>query len=165
MGIDPGSLFCGYGIVEQDGMRNISHVVSGVITLPKREPLYMRLRRLYEDVRSILRLYEPRQAVVEKVFFAKGVKAALHLGHARGVVLLAAAEEGVVLHEYSPSEIKKAVVGYGRAEKAQVQKMVQTILSLDETPPPDGADALALAICHINAMSFRSCLVDPRGSS
>jgi len=101
-----------------------------------------------------MKLYDPEQAVIEKVFFAKGIKAALHLGHARGVILLAVAEAGVVLQEYSPNEIKKAVV-------RQVQKMVQTILSLDEEPPPDGADALALAICHLNTMNFMSCLVYP----
>ncbi|NOZ26212.1 MAG: crossover junction endodeoxyribonuclease RuvC [Nitrospirae bacterium] len=163
LGIDPGSILCGYGIVEQDERRRLTHLGSGVIALPRKKPLHMRLMHLYEDVRNIVRLYEPQQVVVEKVFFAKGVKAALHLGHARGVVLLAVAEEGVELQEYSPNEIKKAVVGYGRAEKCQVQKMVQTILSLDGIPSPDSADALALAICHVNTMNFRSCLAGPRG--
>jgi len=161
MGIDPGSISCGYGVIEQDERRNLFHVSSGVIALPGKEPLHVRLKHLYGDIRDVVKLYGPEQVVVEKVFFAKGVKAALHLGHARGVVLLAVAEEGLALQEYSPNEIKKAVVGYGRAEKRQVQKMVQTILSLDEEPPPDSADALALAICHINTMNFRSCLVDP----
>lgn len=137
------------------------HVSSGVIALPKKEPLHIRLKQLHEDIRDIMKLYDPEQAVIEKVFFAKGIKAALHLGYARGVILLAVAEEDVVLQEYSPNEIKKAVVGYGRAEKRQVQKMVKTILSLDEEPSPDGADALALAICHLNTMNFRSCLVYP----
>ncbi len=152
VGIDPGSLSCGFGVIEQDDLGNLRHICSGTITLPRREPLRMRLRLLYEEVRGIMKRYGPEEAAIETVFFAKGVNSALHLGYARGVILLATAEEGIDLYEYSPGEVKKAVVGYGRAEKGQMQWMVRTILSLEETPLPDSADALALAICHLNTV-------------
>jgi crossover junction endodeoxyribonuclease RuvC len=152
VGIDPGSILCGYGIVEQDSRRNLLHVSSGTITLARNKPLETRLKVLYGELRSILLNYSPDEAVIEKVFFAKGIKAALNLGHARGVVLLAIAEEDINLFEYNPNEVKKAVVGYGKAEKSQVQQMVKTILSLNDDPLPDSADALALAICHLNTI-------------
>ncbi len=165
VGIDPGSLACGYGVVERDSSKELVHVSSGVIRLPRKEPLYVRLKLLHEQIREVVRSYAPGEAAVEKVFFAKSVKAALHLGQARGVLLLAIAEEGVRLHEYSPNEVKMAVVGYGRAEKRQVQRMVKTILALDDEPLSDSADALALAICHLNTMNFSSSLSRGKGSA
>jgi crossover junction endodeoxyribonuclease RuvC len=155
IGIDPGTLSCGYGIVEKetDGLR---HITSGILNLPKKEDLSKRLGILYRELKKILIEFSPEYAAVEKVFFARNVKAALNLGHARGVVLLCLAEEGIKITEYSANEVKKAVTGYGRADKNQIQKMVQNILRLPEQPKTDSADALALAICHINTERFRS---------
>jgi crossover junction endodeoxyribonuclease RuvC len=111
-------------------------------------PLHSRLRELHEGLASVIEEFSPEAASVEKVFFAKSVRAALSLGHARGVALLALVEAGVEVFEYSPLEIKKAVTGQGKAGKSQVQAMVRQILGLDFSPSPDGADALAMAICH-----------------
>lgn len=155
VGIDPGSINCGYGIVERGSSNNLSHISSGTIQLPRQKPLAERLQLLYSRLRDVLGEYSSEEAAIEKVFFAKGIKAALNLGHARGVVLLALAEDELPVHEYNPNEIKKAVVGYGKAEKGQVQKMVRMILSLDEEPLPDSADALAIAICHLNTLRVK----------
>lgn len=155
VGIDPGSINCGYGIVERDNNNNLIHISSGTIQLPRQKPLAERLKLLHAQLRHMLREYSSEEAAIEKVFFAKGIKAALNLGHARGVVLLALSEDDLPVHEYNPNEIKKAVVGYGKAGKEQVQKMVTMILSLDEEPLPDSADALAIAICHLNTLRVR----------
>jgi crossover junction endodeoxyribonuclease RuvC len=150
VGIDPGSLACGYGIVEHAAGGTLRCVDYGTIVLPARDELHDRLRLLHETLLEMLRRNRPDEAAVEKVFFARSVKSALSLGQARGVALLCIAEAGIPYGEYSPNEVKKAVVGYGKAEKRQVQEMVRMILSLGELPPPDSADALALAICHLN---------------
>jgi crossover junction endodeoxyribonuclease RuvC len=155
IGIDPGSLSCGYGIVEKD-TEGLNHIASGILTLPKKEDLPTRLGILYRELKEILREFSPDYAAVEKVFFARNVRAALSLGHARGVVLLCLAEERIRIAEYSANEVKKAITGYGKADKNQVQKMVQNILRLPEQPKADSADALALAICHINTERFRN---------
>jgi crossover junction endodeoxyribonuclease RuvC len=152
MGIDPGSRNCGYGLISSDGQ----YIASGTIATNSRDPLHTRLMGLYGGLSEIIRRYEPRRAVVEKIFFAKSTRSALALGHARGVALLTVAEGGLELYEYSPLEVKKAVVGYGRAEKKQVQAMVKNILGINTRLSPDGADALALAICHLNKARFLS---------
>lgn len=109
---------------------------------------------IYENLSDIIREYRPCEAAVEKVFFAKSVKSALTLGHARGVSLLAAASGGLAIYEYTALEVKKAIVGYGRAEKGQVQHMVRAILNLKAALSPDSADALAISICHLNTMRY-----------
>jgi crossover junction endodeoxyribonuclease RuvC len=114
----------------------------------------VRLLELHEGLTSIIREHRPSNAVVEKVFFAKSVKSALTLGQARGIALLAAASERLEVHEYSALEVKKAVTGYGRAEKRQVQEMVKKVLNVRGSLSPDGADALAIAMCHIQRMQF-----------
>jgi crossover junction endodeoxyribonuclease RuvC len=129
-------------------------VASGRIQLSTRKPLAERLVELHEVLASIIREYGPTRAVVEKVFFAKSVKSALTLGQVRGVVLLAAAAGGLKVHEYSPLEVKKAVTGYGRAEKRQVQDMVSKLLDISIKLSTDSADALALALCYINSERF-----------
>lgn len=126
-------------------------------------PLYLRLKKLYDELLELIREYEPREMVVESMFFAKSVKAALGLGQARGTVLLTAATEGLIVYEYSALEVKKAVTGYGRAEKSQVQDMVMRILNLKSHPDfhswanlsEDSADALAIALCHLNTIRFK----------
>jgi crossover junction endodeoxyribonuclease RuvC len=154
LGIDPGSRYCGYGIVSTDGR----YVTSGRLELSARRPLHERLMELHEGLTSIIREHGPSNAVVEKVFFAKSVRSALTLGQARGIALLAAASEGLEVHEYSPLEIKKAVTGYGRAEKGQVQEMVKKVLNVRGSLSPDGADALAVAMCHIQRMRFEQSI-------
>jgi crossover junction endodeoxyribonuclease RuvC len=151
LGIDPGSHNCGYGIVGSDGR----YITSGTIVLSSKKPLHERLRELYEGLREIIGEYEPYDGIVEKMFFAKSVRSALSLGHARGVALLAVADGGLGFYEYTPVEVKKAVVGYGRADKKQVQEMVKNILGINTNLSPDGADALALTICHINHQRFQ----------
>ncbi|NOX20814.1 MAG: crossover junction endodeoxyribonuclease RuvC [Nitrospirae bacterium] len=152
IGIDPGTITCGYGILEKDPRNNIIYIDSGTLRLSRNRSLPERLESLYNGVNRLLKEFKPREAAIEKVFFSLSINAALGLGHARGVVLLALASEKISIKEYSPNEVKKSVTGYGRAEKRQVQQMVKTILDLKHTPPSDSADALALAICHLNTM-------------
>jgi crossover junction endodeoxyribonuclease RuvC len=151
LGIDPGSINCGYGLIQYPKTPKLQYLSSGKIVLPAKKPLYVRLRELYTSLADVISEYEPDEIVVEKIFFAKGTKAALSLGHTRGVVLLAASLTGLSIYEYSALEVKKAVVGYGRADKNQVQKMVREILNIKHSLSPDSADALALAICHANS--------------
>jgi crossover junction endodeoxyribonuclease RuvC len=153
LGIDPGSIKCGYGLVGLQG-RDPFYISSGTISVPSSKPLQERLKRIFDALQEIIRECRPDGVVVEKIFFAKGAKAALSLGHARGIVLLAAASEGISLHECSALEVKKSVVGYGRAEKQQVMEMVRMILNVREPLYPDSADALALALCYANTIKF-----------
>ncbi len=148
----------GYGVVERrdDTLRVLTH---GVITTQASLPFAKRLLRIHQELRSLLTRTVPDCAAVEAVFFAKNVQSALRLGQARGVVLLALAEEGIEIHEYSALEVKQAVTSYGRAEKGQVQEMVRLLLGLPEVPSPaDAADALAVAICHLHAVRLKDRL-------
>jgi len=157
LGIDPGSIACGYGVIKtvsQARHNDYSYVASGRIMLPSKQPLHVRLRELYSNITDIIREYSPDEVAIEKVFFAKSIKSALILGQARGAALIAAASSGLPVYEYSALEVKKAIVGYGRAEKNQVQGMVSKILNLKTRLSPDSADALALALCHINTMKI-----------
>jgi crossover junction endodeoxyribonuclease RuvC len=131
-------------------------MVSGTIEMTSGLPLFERIRELHHGLEEIIDQYRPDVAAVERIFFAKSVRSALVLGHARGVALLAIAEAGVEFYEYTPAEVKKAVAGYGRAGKRQVQEMVRRVLGLELELSPDGADALALAICHMNMARFVS---------
>lgn len=146
IGIDPGSRRCGFGVLSRDG----SYLASGTIVLSENGPLPERLRELHDELVSVIGEHGPSVAAVERVFFARSVKSALTLGEARGVVLMAASSMGLDVREYSATEVKKSVTGYGRAEKSQVQEMVRRVLGLDHGLSPDGADALAIAICHMN---------------
>ena len=150
-GIDPGSERTGYGCVESDGSRHRLVVCGAIITSP-RLGFPAQLLRIHQQLAALLAEHRPESVAVEGVFYAANVRSALKLGHARGVALLAAIEAGYECAEYSPAEIKRAVVGYGRAEKHQVQEMVKLLLGLAEVPrPDDAADALAVAICHIHS--------------
>jgi crossover junction endodeoxyribonuclease RuvC len=157
LGIDPGSIKCGYGLVGMKGKAPF-YITSGTISASPSKPLHERLRHIFEALQDIIRANRPDDIVVEQIFFAKGAKAALSLGHARGIVLLAAAHENINLHECSALEVKKAVVGYGRAEKRQVLEMVRLILNIREPLYPDSADALALALCHANTIKFKEAI-------
>ena len=151
-GIDPGSVRTGYGCVETDGRRH-TLVACGAISPPARASFPERLRVIHADLARLLRESRPDVVALENLFHANNVRSALKLGHARGVAMLAAVEAGLSVAEYTPAEIKRAVVGYGRAEKHQVQQMVKLLLGLAALPSPhDAADALAIAICHSHAM-------------
>lgn len=148
LGIDCGIERTGYGLIESDG-RLHRMVTAGCITTNPKNPLQERLLAIALGLRDVVRQHEPASAAVEEVFYAQNVKTALKLSHARGVVLLAIAEAGVPLGEYSPLEIKTSVAGYGRAEKQQVKLMVHSLLRLEEeVESEDACDALAVAICH-----------------
>jgi len=149
LGIDPGSKFTGYGLAAREGTR-LRFIAAGRIPAKTREPLPVRLRQIFEGLQKIINQYSPDLVAVEDVFFAKNVRSAVRLGHVRGVVLLAAAQAGLPVYEYSPAIIKLAVVGYGQAEKKQVNLMVKNILGLDDDLAEDASDALAAAICHLN---------------
>jgi crossover junction endodeoxyribonuclease RuvC len=164
LGIDPGSV-TGYGIIALESSNpSLIYVASGGIDLSQKNPSYLRLKKLHDALIDIIKKYSPHEVAVEKVFFAKSAKAALSLGQARGVSLLAAASKGLNVYEYSALEVKKAVTGYGRAEKKQVQEMVKRILFPHSTYAAgfvlteDAADALALAICHMNTIKLREAI-------
>jgi crossover junction endodeoxyribonuclease RuvC len=155
LGIDPGSLVTGFGVVEQDANR-LAALTWGTVRTSAKQSLSERLKQIYAGLSEPLHTWQPEAVSVERVFVADNPKSALTLGHARGVVLLAAAHADVDLVEYSALEIKMAVVGYGRASKPQVQQMVKHLLRLDDVPKPlDAADALAAAICHLHTYGFR----------
>ncbi len=152
-GIDPGSDRTGYGCVETDGSRH-RLVACGAITTPSRATFPEKLKAIRDGLAELLARCGPSCVAIESVFYATNVRSALKLGHARGAALLAAVDGGFPVFEYTPAEIKRAVVGYGRAEKHQVQEMVRLLLGLRETPAPhDAADALAVAICHVHSTS------------
>lgn len=153
VGIDPGSASTGYGIIETDGFRHTA-VAYGAIKTDARKPFHERLLKIHTDLNRIISLERADVMAIEEVFHATNVQSALRLGHARGVALLVAAQQRIGVAEYSPLEIKSAVVGYGRAEKTQIQAMVCLLLNLRQVPSPhDAADALAVAICHANRMN------------
>jgi crossover junction endodeoxyribonuclease RuvC len=152
-GIDPGSERTGYGCIESSGSRH-RLVTCGILSAPARSTFPERLRAIHAGLQVLLVEHRPECVAIENVFFAKNVRSALKLGHARGVALLAASQASIPVVEYSPAEIKRSVVGYGRAEKQQVQAMMKLLLGLDTAPSPhDVADALAVAICHIHNSS------------
>jgi len=151
LGIDCGGAATGYGVVEQDGAGSLHHLCSGAIRLSSRDPLELRLKKIGEGLTRIIHVYSPEHVAIEDVFYALNVKSALKLGHVRGVAMLVAAQAGLEVVAYSPLSIKSAVVGYGKAEKSQVQVMVARLLNLPVLPQPaDAADALAIAICHLH---------------
>lgn len=153
LGIDPGTVATGWGVVEMSGS-GLIHLAHGTIGSSASHDQGSRLCRIYHGLQEVLQRYDPQGVSLEKVFFARNPQSTLKLGQARGVALLAAAEKRVALHEYSSAEIKLAVVGYGQAAKEQVQKMVASLLRLPERIPSDAADALAAAICHLHQSSF-----------
>ncbi len=156
LGIDPGTAITGYGIIkeEQDGYLVV--LGYGVIRTTAEQSQADRLVHLYQKMKELILLHHPEMGAVEKLFFERNVRTALNVGQARGVALLAMAESGLKIGEYTPLEVKQAVVGYGGADKNQVQQMVKTILGLESIPhPDDAADALAVAICHIHSVKIR----------
>ena len=150
-GIDPGSERTGYGCIATDGRRH-RLLACGTIAAPARSAFPERLHVIHSQLAALLAEHRPDCVAIENIFHARNVRSALKLGHARGVALLAASAAGIAIVEYSPAEIKRAVVGFGRAEKPQVAQMVKLLLGLDAPPSPhDAADAVAVAICHIHS--------------
>ena len=150
-GIDPGSERTGYGCVDTDGSRH-QIVVCGAIRSPSADSFPAKLDRIHRQLTIMLAECQPACVAIESVFYSVNARSALKLGHARGVAMLAAVEAGVPVFEYTPAEIKRAVVGYGRADKTQVQHMMKLLLGLAAVPTPhDAADALAVAICHVHS--------------
>lgn len=150
----------GYGVITTDG-EMLKAVTFGVITTSSEWTLSRRLQHIYTELFTLIVRYQPTDAVIEKLFFNKNVRTALSVGQARGVALLAAANAGITIHEYTPLQIKQAVAGYGRADKVQIQQMVKLLLHLDAVPQPDdAADALAIAICHAHSARFERVIRD-----
>jgi crossover junction endodeoxyribonuclease RuvC len=148
VGIDPGTAACGYGIVQESGGR-LEAVDHGWWSTSAEEPLELRLKTIFDGVAALIAEHEPDAVVLEESFVGADARIALSVGQSRGAVLVAAATAGVACAEYAPARVKQAVCGYGRAEKAQVQRMVKVILALPALPTPNhAADALAVAICH-----------------
>ncbi len=154
LGIDPGSHATGYGVVERDGAR-LRLLEGSVIRARESMQLADRLELIHRGVSTAIERFSPSSVAVEGIFYGLNARSALLLGHARGVVLLAISQHGLSLHEYSPLEVKKAVVGYGAAQKHQVQKMVKLLLGLSVEPAQDAADAMAVAICHCNSTQWQ----------
>lgn len=151
LGIDCGTEYTGYGVVEQNGDGRLICQAVGAIRLNSREPLPARLHTIFGRLSELIAQHRPDHVAIEDVFYAVNAKSALKLGQVRGVAMLAAAAAGLPVAEYAPLAIKSAVVGYGRAEKMQVQQMVSRLLCLETLPEPaDAADALAIAICHLH---------------
>ena len=155
IGFDPGTARLGYGVIESEpDPRPVDY---GVIVTDHDLPMAERLLVIHDAVIELIDRYEPGAVAVELLFFARNVTTAMTVGQARGVILLAAAQRAVPVAEYAPSEVKQAVVGYGKVDKRQIQEMVRIMLGLDDLPrPDDAADALAVAICHVQVAPFRS---------
>lgn len=158
LGIDPGTATTGYGVVEEtdEGLQVLAY---GVVTTPADLPLPKRLQTIYRELRRLVRQWQPGAAAVEELFFNLNVRTAMSVGQARGVALLAMADEGLAVAEYGPGEIKQALTGYGGAGKRQMQEMVRMLLGLPAPPAPDdAADALAVAICHLHSAPLRALM-------
>src|SRR5688500_11169666 len=155
-GVDPGSARTGYGCVQSDGSRH-RMIACGAITIPASNSFPEKLKIIHVALGALLAEHRPDCVAIENLFHAANARSALKLGHARGVAMLAAVEAGVPIVEYTPAEVKQSIVGYGRAEKGQVQSMIQLLLGLAEPPSPfDASDALAIAVCHLHLLNLRS---------
>lgn len=158
LGLDPGMAKTGYGIIEITGHK-FKGIAYGCIETPPQLEEMQRLLELYQQLEELIRTYQPSVLVVEELFFNKNSRTAMAVGQARGVVLLAAAQQDLDVVEYTPLQVKQGVVGYGRATKRQVQEMVKILLGLEEIPrPDDAADALAVAICYAHSLPLAGCL-------
>ena len=155
LGIDPGSRITGYGLVERQGSRLI-HVDNGAIFTDKAPDFPGRLKSICEGIRQVIATYQPDTVAIEDVFFSTNVRSALKLGQARGAAIAAVVQTDLPVFEYTPAQIKQAVVGGGRATKDQVQRMLKALLGLPEIAQADASDALAVAVCHINSHTLLS---------
>lgn len=157
LGIDPGTATTGYGVVEEMETGDLRALTYGTVTTPSDQPMAERLQVIHRELTEVAHEWEPDVAAVEEVFFSVNVRTAMSVGQARGVAMLAMADAGLAVSEYSPSAVKQALTGYGQADKRQMQEMVRMLLGLSEIPrPDDAADALAVAVCHIHSATLRS---------
>lgn len=155
LGVDPGTVSCGYGVVDEEDHR-LFHVACGAIKNSSKAALPARLKKIYDGLDNAIKTHRPHAMAIEEIFFAKNPQSALTLGHARGVAILAAVNNGIPIFEYTALVVKQAVVGYGRAEKSQVQEMMKALLKLKELPKPaDASDALAIAVCHLLSIRMK----------
>jgi crossover junction endodeoxyribonuclease RuvC len=155
LGIDPGTATTGYGFVRLMPDGELVAVTFGIISTSKDETASARLEKIFDELNKLIKKYKPQTAAVEKLFFSRNVTTGIAVGQARGVVLLALQKAGIDSFEYTPLEVKQAVAGYGGADKKQVQEMVRALLQLDKIPKPDdAADALAIAITHLNTKRY-----------
>ena len=162
LGIDPGTAIVGYAVVMAQGS-DLRMLVCDVITTPAKMPLAQRLQLIYSGLSAIIAEYKPQEAAMEELFFAKNARTAMTVGQARGVAMLALANGGLSVAEYTPKQVKQAVTGYGGAGKDQVGEMVRILLKLTQVPrPDDAADAAAVAICHLNTLPFMKALPEYR---
>lgn len=158
LGIDPGIAIVGFGFIDQQGSR-LTPVQYGSITTESDLDQAVRLQIIYDSLRQLIECYEPQAIAIEKLYFNRNVTTAFSVGQARGVIMLAAVQHGLEIAEYTPLQVKQAVVGYGKAEKQQIQEMVRILLRLSAAPKPDDvADALAIAICHSQFSGYYSKL-------
>lgn len=157
LGIDPGTRHLGWGVVERVGTRLV-HVAHGVIDTDTEQSLAPRLIEIDDGLQEVLRAHQPEIGVIESLFFSKDAQSAAKLGHARGVVLLRLTRAGLRLHEYSPALVKRTIVGKGAADKKQVAMVVRALLRLETTPRADAADALAIAVTHLQAAGFHDAM-------
>lgn len=153
IGIDPGSRVTGYGVIDSSPA-GVWFVACGTIKTTVKAPLAYRINEIFDGINEVIQLHGPVVAAVEEVFVSTNPRSALKLGHARGAAVVAAMQNGLMVHDYSPRAVKQAVVGYGQAAKTQVQHMVQVLLELSGAPSSDAADALAVAICHANQLKL-----------
>lgn len=166
IGIDPGTATTGYGFIREPDNGDLELVDYGVIETPADSPMPERLMQLYSGLTHLLSLHRPQSGAVEKLFFQRNVTTAISVGQARGVALLALAQAGVPVGEYSPREVKQAVASYGDADKRQMQEMVRILLGMPAVPhPDDAADALAVAICHVHSQGVSRRLTGMGGGS
>lgn len=149
IGIDPGSRITGYGVIDVD-RGQLQFVACGVVKTTTKYPFSYRLNEIFDGINEVVQMHGPAVAAIEDVFLATNPRSALKLGHARGAAVVAAMQNGLTVFDYSPRAVKQAVVGYGQADKKQVQHMVCVLLGLSGSPSADAADALAVAICHAN---------------
>lgn len=154
LGIDPGTAIVGFGVIAVNG-QNLRLVAYGCITTPAKTPQVIRLKHIYNELKDVIKKYQPDQVAVEQLFFYNNAKTALTVGEARGVILLAAAQNKLPVREFTPLQVKQAVSCYGKASKSQVQRMVKLLLNLSDIPKPDdAADALAVAIAGANSATL-----------
>lgn len=159
LGVDPGTISLGYGIV--DGEEQVRLVCYGVLSFPPKTPIEERLRCLYTKLSEIIAKHKPDEAAIEEPFVGHNVRSALAIGRAQAVAILAAANQGLPVYYYSPAEVKQRVTNYGRSDKGQIQEMVRIQLGLPQPPPPsDAADALAVALCHTQQSRFNRWIAD-----
>ncbi|MBF0369214.1 MAG: crossover junction endodeoxyribonuclease RuvC [Magnetococcales bacterium] len=164
LGIDPGSAVTGWGVIENDG-RKTRHIAHGCVRTKSGAPLADRLGAIFLELQKVIDQHGPQQAAVEMVFMAKNAQSAIKLGHARGAAITAIVSRNMPVYEYSALQVKKSVVGYGRAEKHQVGEMIRMILTLPKAPAQDAADALGVALCHFHTASSPDFKLRLRGAA